>query len=153
MNKPVTVHKLDENGMEVWKYSGVILSQSSNTLTLEAFFDRDDVQFYGITLRKGDRFVETFYSDRWYNIFTIYDVESDELKGWYCNVCRPARIEETTVRCEDLALDVWVAADGSALILDEDEFADLALTADERANSLSALAALLQLARNGGLPR
>jgi predicted RNA-binding protein associated with RNAse of E/G family len=148
MTKPVTIHKLDEKGIEVWKYRGVILSQSSNVLIVEAFFDRDDVQFHGIVLRKGDRFIETFYSDRWYNIFTIYDVESDELKGWYCNVCRPARFEDGHVFADDLALDLLVYPDGNWLILDEDEFVELEISQEDTKSARDALNELIDLARN-----
>ena len=45
------------------------------------------------TLRRGDRFIETYYTDRWYNIFEIHAREDDRLKGWYCNIAKPAVME------------------------------------------------------------
>jgi hypothetical protein len=57
------------------------------------------------------------------------------------------------VRCEDLALDVWVTPEGKPLVLDEAEFAALKITAEDRVESLNALEELLQLARSGDLPR
>jgi hypothetical protein len=56
--------------------------------------------------------VETFYSDRWYNVFEIYDRDDGKFKGWYCNIGYPAVIEKDTVSYIDLALDLWVSAEG-----------------------------------------
>jgi len=148
MGTPITVHKLNESGVEVWRYDGMISSKTSTSLTLEATFDQDGISFRGLLLKKGDRFVETFYSDRWYNIFTIYDVQSDQLKGWYCNVCRPARIEDGHIFADDLALDLIVYPDGKWLILDEDEFADLELSQEDQDCAQEALNELIHLARN-----
>ena len=49
--------------------------------------------------------METFYSDRWYNIFEIYDRDDDQFKGWYCNIGKPAMIEDDFVSYVDLA---WI---------------------------------------------
>jgi predicted RNA-binding protein associated with RNAse of E/G family len=110
-----------------WQYEGVFLSREENAITLEALFNRDDMPFMGIVLKRNDRFVETFYSDRWYNIFEIYDRDDNKLKGWYCNIGRPAIIEDDFVSYVDLALDLWVSADGKQTVLDEDELDDLNL--------------------------
>ncbi len=80
-----------------------------------------------IVLKRNDRFVETFYSDRWYNIFEIYDRDDDHFKGWYCNIGKPAIIEDDFVSYVDLALDLWVSADGTQTVLDEDELDELNL--------------------------
>jgi predicted RNA-binding protein associated with RNAse of E/G family len=149
----LTVYKLDTGGREVWRYPAHQLERGAHHVRLEAFFNRDDLDLGFAVFARGDRFIEYFYSDRWYNIFAVHEGNSARLKGWYCNVCRPAYLGKTAVRCEDLALDLWVDPDGGFLVLDEDEFADLSLTADDRAQSLSALEELLQLAQNGGLPR
>lgn len=76
-----------------------------------------------ITLKRNDRFVETFYSNRWYNIFEIYDRDDGRFKGWYCNIGKPAIIADDFVSYVDLALDLWVSADGRQTVLDEDELA------------------------------
>lgn len=105
----------------VWQYEGEVLCRAENEITLEAFFNRDDLPFMDIVLKRGDRFVETFYADRWYNIFEIYDRDDGGFKGWYCNIGKPAVIEDDFVSYVDLALDLWVAADGRQTVLDEDE--------------------------------
>ncbi len=111
----------------VFQYEGEVIKRGENFITLEAFFNRDDMDFMNVILKKGDRFVETFYMDRWYNIFEIYDRDSRELKGWYCNIGKPALIEDQTISYVDLALDLWVAPDGEQTVLDEDELDTLDL--------------------------
>ena len=110
-----------------WQYEGTVLHREENQITLEALFNRDDLPFMGITLKRNDRFVETFYSDRWYNIFEIYDRDDGKFKGWYCNIGKPAVIAEDFVSYVDLALDLWVSADGKQTVLDEDELEALSL--------------------------
>jgi predicted RNA-binding protein associated with RNAse of E/G family len=149
---PISIHKLDENGIEVWRYEGVVLSKTATNLTLQAYFDRDEIVFEGLLLRKGDRFIETFYSDRWYNIFEIYDAEDGLLKGWYCNVCRPAQMINGHVYAEDLALDLLVFPDGNWRVLDEDEFAELQIPDEDKKQAKGALDQLMDLARQGKTP-
>ena len=79
--------------------------------------------------------------DRWYNIFEIR-ASDGALKGWYCNITRPAHIGPDEVKAEDLALDLWVAPGGDMQVLDEDEFAALSLSPVERETARKALAEL-----------
>ncbi len=106
---------------------------------LEARFNRPDLPFHGILLKQGDRFVETFYTDRWYNIFEIHDRDDDHLKGWYCNIGCPAEITPGTVSYVDLELDLLVFPDGRQFVLDEDEFAALELSPEIKEKALAAL--------------
>ena len=110
-----------------WQYEGEVLERDENSITIEALFNRDDMPFQEIVLKRNDRFVETFYSDKWYNIFAIYDRDDGSLKGWYCNITKPAIIEIDSVSYVDLALDLWVSANGKQTVLDEDEFEELKL--------------------------
>lgn len=119
----VTVIKLNDQGQETWRYQGKLLSQDASSITLEAFFDREDLDLHGMRLCKGDRFVETYYSERWYNIFEIHARDDDRLRGWYCNIARPAQISDGIISYVDLSLDLLVFADGRQVVLDEDEFA------------------------------
>lgn len=147
-----TVYKLDENGKEVWNYPALVLEQTVDCIRLEAFFNRDDHDAGYVIFKRNDRFVEYFYTERYYNIFAIYDRDNGALKGWYCNICRPAVITKTAVYCEDLALDVWVDLDGTAVVLDEDEFAVLNLDAEEVGRAKTAVAHLQTLAKQSQLP-
>lgn len=139
----ITVIKRNIAGQETWRYSGHVLKRTSNAVILEALFNVEDTSFMGIVLKRGDRFMELYYSDRCYNIFEIHDRDDDTLKGWYCNVCQPAVFEsEDRLSFIDLALDLWVSLSGTQTVLDEDEFA--ALDVDE-AVRLKALGALDEL--------
>jgi protein associated with RNAse G/E len=148
----LTVYKLDHNGHEVWQYPARVLERGLNHVRLEAFFNRDNMDLGYTVFKRGDRFIETFYEDRWYNVFAVYDLEGGGLKGWYCNICRPAEITTTTVRCDDLALDVWITPDGQSVVLDEDEFATLIISEHDRACARDALLSLLESGKSGRLP-
>ena len=145
MLNDVVVIKRNIDGQETWRYDGRILERGQNWLLLEAFFNRQDTPFHGIVLARGDRFLETYYSDRWYNIFEIHDRLSGDLKGWYCNVTKPALFEDTQVSYIDLALDLLVFPDQTQLVLDEDEFAQLPIDESTRQKALAALQELQTL--------
>jgi hypothetical protein len=142
----ITVHKLDHRGREVWQYPGLAIERTPSELTLEAYFDRDDQTIGGLSLRRGDRFIETYFNDRWYNIFAVYDGREGALKGWYCNMARPARIEPGHVFAEDLALDLIVDRLGRWVVLDQDEFERLEIPSQDRAHAIEALEELQRLA-------
>lgn len=144
----ITVHKLDHTGVEKIAYTGKVLARTENMVVLEAHFARERMELGYVTLKTGDRFVEYFYSDRWYNVFAIYDAADDSFKGWYCNITRPAHIDEADVYAEDLALDYFVQPSGKEFVLDEDEFAELPLTVEEGTAARTALQDLRALAAN-----
>lgn len=131
-----------------WQYEGVVVRREPNAVVLEALFNRPDMPFMDIVLKQNDRFVETFYSDRWYNIFEIYDRDDGLVKGWYCNVGKPAVIEEDVVSYVDLALDLWVSVEGKQTVLDEDEFLELDLDDALRIKALNGLEELKVLFKN-----
>ena len=135
----IKVLKRGLNSEVTWQYEGYVLERESNYVVLEAFFNREDMPFMDVVFKRGDRFVETFYTDRWYNVFAIYDRDDGNFKGRYCNVDYPALLEDDTVSYIDLALDLWVAADGTQTVLDEDEFLALPIDVMTRAQAVSAL--------------
>jgi predicted RNA-binding protein associated with RNAse of E/G family len=140
----ITVLKRNLKGEVTWQYEGRILKRESNCVILEAFFDREDMPLLDVVLKRGDRFVERFCSDRWYNVFEIYDRDDGKFKGRYCNVGYPALFDKDTVSYVDLALDLWVAADGTQTVLDEDEFLALSIDVVTRARAVEALEELKQ---------
>jgi protein associated with RNAse G/E len=127
----ITIRKLDHRGCETWRYTGVVLERDATWVRLQAYFNRSNTDAGYVVFRQGDRFIERFYSDRWYNLFEIHDVRDDHLKGWYCNLARPATITADEISCEDLALDVWIDPAGQITLLDEEEFEALPLDARE----------------------
>lgn len=147
----VVVVKMNIQREETWRYEGIILARDKKSLLIEAFFNRDDLPFHGITLKRNDRFIERYYEDRWYNIFEIHDREDDHLKAWYCNVTTPAKFTPGKIAYIDLALDVLAYPDGQYRILDRDEFDDLALDKETREKACGALDKLKNLAKTGKL--
>lgn len=135
----ITVIKADHEGREVLRYTGQVVAHDTTWVKVEARSPFPDRQTSYHTFRHGDLFIEWHYSDRWYNIFELHDVDDNRLKGWYCNISRPATITPDTIRADDLALDVFVSPDGKLIVLDEDEFAALPLDDSTRAHALHAL--------------
>ena len=139
MKKTITIIKLDAEEKEVWRYLGNVIEWSEQKVIIEAHFNKDDFLFHGLMLKRDDRFLETYYTARWYNIFEIYDRDDGQLKGWYCNVTKPAKVENGQISYVDLALDLLVFADGRQLVLDEDEFELLNIDETVKVNSLQGL--------------
>jgi uncharacterized protein len=142
---PITVIKNDHTGREVWRYEGVTVQRRLQHVVLEAIFNRDDMDLGYTVFRRGDRFVEWFYADRWYNVFEIHDRDDDHIKGWYCNFTRPAHLTDGRVEADDLALDLWVGQDHTKQILDRDEFDSLPIPDSDRRQVELALQTLLSV--------
>ena len=148
----IKVQKKNVDGKVMVEYEGEALSRDEHAVKLEALFTREDMPFMDVVFKKGDRFVEYYYFDRWYNIFAIYDRDDDKLKGWYCNVGMPAVIDDGILSYVDLALDLWVSVDGRQTVLDEDEFEALNLTEELTAGALQGLAELQRFFKNNRPP-
>lgn len=142
MTQDITVIKKNAQGQETWRYRGHLVKQMPDRVVLEAFFDREDMDIHGLVLGKGDRFVETWFTERWYNIFEIHSRESDHIRGWYCNIGMPAQVVGNTISYVDLCLDLVIFPDGRQLILDEDEFRELEINQQTRQRALQSLAEL-----------
>ena len=143
----VTVRKLDPAGGEKWRWQAVVRQATATSVVVEARYNAGDADRFGIAFRGGDRLLESYFADRWYNVFTVFAAETGDFKGWYCNVSRPAQWLDGEVTWVDLERDVVVHRGGRSAVLDEEEFAARALSAHERAAALSAVADLLQSAR------
>ena len=149
----VKVQKKNPAGGVTYEYEGALLSRDEHSIVLEASFDRADMPFMDIVFKNGDRFVEYYFTDRWYNIFVIHDREDGNVKGWYCNIGEPAVIEDGVVSYVDLALDLWVSADGTQTVLDEDEFEKLNLNEELRTAAIHGLDELKMLFLNDKPPK
>jgi predicted RNA-binding protein associated with RNAse of E/G family len=152
MREPITVIKNDHEGNEVWRYEGVVTERRGNGLVIEAPFNVGERDLGYVVFRRGDRFVEYHYTDRWYNISEVHAVEDDALKGWYCNFQRPAITGDGVIEADDLALDMFVYPDGEMLVLDADEFGALEIGEAERAAVLVALSKLQTMVKAGDPP-
>jgi predicted RNA-binding protein associated with RNAse of E/G family len=148
----VSVHKLNTRGEITVTYTAELAERVPGGVLLEARWTRAPLPLGYTTFETGDRFVEWFYTDRWYNIFEVHAADGS-LKGWYCNVAEPATITDTAIYCRDLLLDLWVSPHGTTHVLDEDEFAaETSLNAATRAAAERALNDLQNMVRERAGP-
>jgi PncC family amidohydrolase len=119
------VHKCNHRGERKYSYAGELESRDASKVVVKAPWTFDEIALAYSRFSPGDLFTETFYFDRWHNVFEIAGVDQHH-KGWYANITRPARLDGDDLEWDDLALDAWMSADGHLLVLDEDEFAELA---------------------------
>lgn len=138
-----TVIKRNHEGVHVWQYEGEVVEIGDHFICIQARFNRDKADIGVMIFRRDDLMTEWFYDDRWYNVFKVQD--GDGLKGYYCNITRPAEFTATTIAADDLALDVFVSPAGEITLLDEDEFAELPLSDDERQAAHDAIAHIRRL--------
>lgn len=152
---PITVHLLKPGKQKTVTYGGVLVVAEPGHLVVHARWKRAPLDLGYVVFAPGDHFFEHYYTTRWYNIFEVRS-EAGELKGWYCNITRPAQVSDGVVTSEDLELDLFVAPDRQRLlILDREEFDALALDATDpeaHAAALAALAELEAMARAGMPP-
>ena len=98
-----------------------------------------------VRFEPGDVFTEHYWRDRWYAVKEVRGA-APVLKGWYCDITRPAVVRDGELIAEDLDLDLWVSADGATVLrLDEDEFAASGLAERDPEAAAHALAALDEL--------
>lgn len=146
MAQKITVRKQDASGKVTWSYEGEVIEQDGDQyVCLYAYFNRDSHDAGYVTYKRNDLFIEYFYADRWYNVFRLIDRDTHQLKGWYCNITRPAVITQDEVASDDLALDVFIAPNGDVLLLDEDEFEQLQLADEEVQEVWSAVQTIREL--------
>jgi hypothetical protein len=135
------------------RYPAELLHDDGTHVTVRAAWAGAGVRDFGfVRFEPGDVFTEHYWRDRWYAVKEVRGPEG-VLKGWYCDITRPASVSEGELVVEDLDLDLWRSADGTAVLrLDEDEFAESGLeTTDPRAAAAarSALDELELRAREG----
>ena len=141
----ITVNKLNSLGEIKIQYQGEVLEHSVDRIIIQAFWKYPPKDLGYICFEPGDRFIEYYYTNKWFNIFDIADVNNDR-KGWYCNITEPAYINNDQINQKDLLLDVWVDPWGTPLLLDEDEFEDdTTLNETQRQGARQGLHELLQI--------
>ena len=124
----VTVIKLSLLGEEKMRYIGHVVEHLPSGLVLLADWTLPTQDLGYTRFEPQDQFREYYYTDRWFNIFSITSAIGRH-KGWYCNIAEPVHLGKDSIRQVDLLLDVWVHPDGEVLLLDEDEFANAAMAA------------------------
>ncbi len=148
MGESIDVVKLDVHGVEKIRYTAtpLMLDFRWGYALVEAHFalDRADVELFA--LEHGDRMIEHFWSSRHFNVFEIYAPDGS-LRGFYCNITRPATIDSVSIAADDLALDLVVDTAGNTVRLDVGEFRSLSIGDDERRRAIAAIEELELMAR------
>ena len=135
------IHKHNHHGERKVSYHGAVLMRDLQQLIARAEWRFPTQELPYTTLVTGDVFIETFYFQRWYNVFEIRAADG-VLKGWYANITRPTYLTtdpDAELIWEDLELDLWMSPAGEMQVLDEDEFAASNISSIERASALDAL--------------
>jgi hypothetical protein len=141
----ITVVKLNPRGETKIQYQGEVIERLSHGLIIQAHWSYPTKNLGYVSFEPGDRFIEYYYTKRWYNIFDIASAQGVR-KGWYCNIAEPAILFDNRIEQVDLLLDVWVSPTGETLILDEDEFAaNTTLNAGQRKGAKQGLQDLLKM--------
>jgi hypothetical protein len=158
VNSPDPARRLDvvlvKAGRTKIRYAAELLSDDGTRLAVRAPWAGDGVRDFGfVRFEPGDVFTEYYWRDRWYAVKEVRD-GTGQLKGWYCDIARPATRSGAELLVEDLDLDLWLSADGTDVRrLDEDEFEASGLTGSDPVAAAAAVAAideLEELARAGG---
>jgi hypothetical protein len=154
MSAPSIEVRLVKAGVTKIRYPAELQSDDGNHLVVRAPWAAPGVRDFGfVRFEPGDVFTEHYWRDRWYAVKEVRTGEGT-LKGWYCDITRPATVTGTGVLVEDLDLDLWVSGDGKEILrLDEDEFAASGLAESDPPTARAAVAALDELellARRGG---
>ncbi|MFJ7943228.1 DUF402 domain-containing protein [Streptomyces sp. NPDC096354] len=130
------------------RYPADVVRDDGTRVTVTAPWAAPGVRDFGfVRFEPGDVFTEHYWRDRW---FAVKEVRTGAgtLKGWYCDITRPAVLRDGELLVEDLDLDLWVSADGASVLrLDEDEFEESGLAARDPAAADAARRALDELER------
>jgi Protein of unknown function (DUF402) len=153
--RTITVHLLKPGKGTTVTYQGALVSAEPGHILIHARWKHAARDLGYVIFEPGDHFYEHYYSERWFTIFEVRSVDG-ALKGWYCNITRPARFDGELIWSEDLELDLFVPPDrAQPLRLDEDEFAARDFASTDPPTYAAARAALIeleQLARVGAPP-
>ena len=128
------------------RYAGELLTDDGTRVAVRAPWAGSGVRDFGfVRFEPGDVFTEYYWRDRWYAVKEVRSA-TGALKGWYCDITRPAARSGPELVVEDLDLDLWVSADGTDVRrLDEDEFADSGIGETDPEAAAAARAALDEL--------
>ncbi|MGV9454271.1 DUF402 domain-containing protein [Streptomyces sp. NPDC003635] len=137
---------LVKGGRTKISYPAELLSDDGNRIAVRAPWAGDEPRDFGfVRFEQGDVFTEYYWRDRWYSVKEVR-AATGALKGWYCDITRPATRSGAELVVEDLDLDLWRSADGTDVRrLDEDEFEESGLRERDPSAAAAAVAALDEL--------
>ncbi|WP_298814425.1 DUF402 domain-containing protein [Chloroflexus sp.] len=141
----IEVRLLKPGKGQIVRYPATVLTRDGHSVTVQAIWQLGRVDLGLFSIEPGDVMIETFYDNRWYNIFRVQRPDG-VTRGWYCNLARPARIDNQVIETEDLEIDLIVSADRERItITDCEEYAARGLAQAEPATDAALRAALVEL--------
>ncbi len=145
----ITIYLIKPARDRIISYPGLLLRRTETRMTVRTLWTEEmgPVDTGYVVFEPGDYLFEHFYSDRWFNVFELHAPDG-RLKGWYCNITRPAIFHAESVESEDLDIDLFVSPDRTRiLVLDEDEYAARGLALSDPPAHEAVQAALVELTR------
>ncbi|MHB0869027.1 MAG: DUF402 domain-containing protein [Chloroflexota bacterium] len=146
----ILVRKLNYEDRESWRWSGKLVERRDGVMVIDAIFNAPPRDLGYMKLESTDLFHEYYYSDRWFNIFQVFGTNGT-MKGWYCNICKPAQFLDHQIDFVDMVLDVFVYPDGRSMVLDQEEFQEKRLgglySPEDARKAEEAVVQLLEMAR------
>jgi len=137
-----TIVKRDHRGQFVTQYSGELVEYNDRETVVRCIWDHDTWSLDSFSIQRGDIFFEHYPNLRWFNIMDVYS-PTGQRRGWYCNLTRPAIIQNCSIVWDDLALDVIVFPDKSFILDDTFEYRLLGISIKERHQVVKELCILL----------
>ena len=122
----LTVVKLAPDGSEAARYPGKVAAgiDDDGWVVVEAAWTHGTMELDGLEFRAGDRLLEWFSPNHPINAFAVLST-GGQLKGWYANVTRPARLDLSTdppaLIWHDLFVDLVGLPDKTFTMRDDDE--------------------------------
>ncbi len=113
----VVLLRFDGEVRDSWQAG--IESKTNDAIVLRAVATKR-LKFDDFTIERGDLVRQYFPLKDWFYIQEYSDSQG-RLKGWYCNIGTPPSLKNSTITTRDLILDIFVEADRSYRLLDEDE--------------------------------
>lgn len=155
-NNVVDVIKLYPTGTEATRYTASVLDEAMPNpwVAVQATWVMKRVDAHGLVFEPGDKLIEYFSPDHWYDAFRVESPDGD-IRGWYGNVTYPTKFALNCITWHDLYLDVIKLADGSVQLCDEHELVESKLSVTDpqlHRTVIENAAILMALAVEGSFP-
>ena len=121
--KSITINSCAFDGTVKKSWTAQVLDKNEELITVKGTFRTEVTHPHLNVIRRDTVSYEYFWFDRWYNVFRFHEPDG-AFRNYYCNICMPARIQDSILQYVDLDIDIVVDHAGRIEILDEEEFAE-----------------------------
>jgi protein associated with RNAse G/E len=117
----ITVRSLKYDGRLHREWRARLVRVEGPLVVVEGEFEETVEHSQLGTIARGTVSTEYFWTDRWYSILRFREPDKT-LRNYYCNINKPASLDDQLLTFVDLDIDVLVSPDNTYRVLDEDEF-------------------------------